>query len=357
MQERTQESLTKMVDKAAEKAVGQEELVKHDLEGKEGLDGGRVGPDLKPEQGAEEIRGKIMDRLKEVSCESKRYRELTEVLLSPKPLLSVSQVVIEVQRTKAYQHAVQDLLQLARNYVRRLVEEIQPEVEVTVPEPSATSSRERDTTVRDSGSRGIEESGPATARDPLDIVLPLLEPFTEKGPGSLSSLAPRFRLLFASPTVASPNPDPDPEAQAMVRPPQEHLSLLAAEIDDFVSTALLEPGWLGSDASYRSLGAIQDRVDQLGQDCPVWASEVRSVASELASAIGAVADDPVLRAAMEAVEELVGAMGRWGAGLGEVVARTATGGGIGFASAVWGDVVEWLAPRVMGVLSEIPLPR
>ena len=83
MQERTQESLAKVVDKAAEKVVGQEELVKHDLEGREGLDAGRVGPDLKPEQGAEEIRGKIMDRLKEVSCESIRIRELTEVLLSP----------------------------------------------------------------------------------------------------------------------------------------------------------------------------------------------------------------------------------------------------------------------------------
>ena len=250
---------------------------------------------------------------------------------------------------------MQDLLQLARNYVRRLVEEIQPEVEVTVPEPSATSSHERARTVRDSGSRGMEESGPATARDPLEMFLPLLEPFTEKGPGSLSSLAPRFRLLFASPTVASPDPDPEPEA--MVRPPQEHLSLLVAEIDDFVSTALLEPGWLDSDASYRSLGMIQDRVDQLGQDCPVWASEVRSVASELASAIGAVLDDPLLREAMEAVEKSFEAMGRWGAGLGEVVARTAAGGGVGLASAVWGDVVEWLAPRVMGVLSEIPLPR
>lgn len=51
----------------AEKTVGPEELVKHDLEGKEGLDGGRVGPDFKPEQGAEQIRDKIMDRLKEVS--------------------------------------------------------------------------------------------------------------------------------------------------------------------------------------------------------------------------------------------------------------------------------------------------
>lgn len=273
-------------------------------------------------------------------------------------------MVIELQRTKAYQHAVQELLQLARDSIRRLVEEIQPEVAVVVtkrgePEPTATSSRGRATTARDSESQGIEESGAAAARDPLEMVFPLLEPFTEKGPGSLSSLAPRFRLLFASPTIPSTSTSPSsaPETAAMVRPPQEHLSLLAAEIDNFVSTALLQPGWLGSDGSYRSLGMIQDRVDQLGQDCPVWASEVRSLASELVSAIGAVLDDPVLRAVGEAVEELVEAMGRWGAGLGEVVAKTAAGGGIGLASAVWGDVVEWLAPRVMGVLSETPLPR
>lgn len=274
----------------------------------------------------------------------------------------ISQVVIEIQRTKSYQHAVQEMLQLARDYIRRLVEKIQPQVEVVAttldePDPSPTTSSSRPIApAKDLRPPGVKPRA-AVARDPLEMVLPLLEPFTEKGPGSLSSLAPRFRLLFASSDAVSVSASDDPEPDAMVRPLQEHLSLLIAEIDNFVSSALLEPGWLGSDASYRALGAMQDRVDQLVQDCPVWASEVRSLANDLGSAIGAVLDDPFFREASEAMEELVAATGRWGAGLGEVVARTATGGGVGFASAVLGDVVEWLAPRVMGVLSEIPLPR
>jgi hypothetical protein len=88
MQERTQESLVKVVDKAAEKAVGQEELVKHDLEGQEGLEGGKVGPDLKPEQGAEEIRDKIMDRLKEVSASIKTRLGARRSFTDSQPLLS-----------------------------------------------------------------------------------------------------------------------------------------------------------------------------------------------------------------------------------------------------------------------------
>ncbi|GAA5881487.1 hypothetical protein JCM3774_000132 [Rhodotorula dairenensis] len=323
----TKEKLKRVVDKAAEKLARGTDEQRFVVAGEESRDH-VLGTG--PGQTREELQDKIIDRLREV--------------------------VVELQRTRAYQHAVQDLLQLARDHVHRALDRVQPDVEVEVPasnSPAETATPDATTT---QSKPTLAGAGGPTPRDPLEMVLPLLEPFAPNGPGSLASLPARFRLLFAPATTATAASSSS-SSPALVRPPQQHLTLLAHELDAFVSTALLEPGWLGSRASYRALGSIQLGLDRIGQDFPIWTAQVRSLARDFVAAAGAVLDDPVLRTALEAVERLVEAVRGWAGAVGQVVGKTAAGGAVGFAGAVWGDVVEYLVPRIAGVLAEIPLPR
>lgn len=358
LRQETKENLERVVDKAAENFVeggsGKQDFVA----GEESRD--HVS-DMGSDQDTEVLQDRMMDRLREVSSVGRIPRTLASSRGTEKVAhhLPGQKVVVELQRTQAYQQAVQDLLQLARDQVHGTLDRLQPDVEVEVRDPNLAAESTPNATTTTTSTEPLRRTNPSAdsgaPRHPLEIVLPLLEPFTPNGPGSLSSLPVRFRLLFAP--VASTALPASTGSPALVRPPQQHLSLLAHELDTFISSALLEPGWLGSRASYRALGSLQLRLDRIGQDFPAWRSEACSLANDFLASCGAVLDDPVLRTALEAVERLGKAVGGYVEGLGEVVVKTAAGGGVGFASAVWGDVVEWFVPRIASVLAEIPLPR
>ncbi|GAA5982525.1 hypothetical protein JCM10908_006683 [Rhodotorula pacifica] len=318
----TEEKVGRVVDTAVERVAGEEAVREHDAEvtQKQGNDEGDDAA-LRPDQGVEGNRDKIMDRLREV--------------------------VLELQRSSAYQHAMQDLLAHLRAYLRETVDSLRPNLEIEVEAAASSSSF-------------APPTGAPLPADPLEMILPLLEPFTKNGPGSLSSLPARSHLLFASPSPPFPptsSPFTTPDDVPLVLPPQEHLSHLLSDLDSFLSAALLQPGWVGSSASYRSLGVLQLRLSEMEQDAPIWIGQVRSLLSDLLTALGEVCTDPFLREAMLAMEELGGAIGAYGVGVGEVLSATAAGGLGGFGAEVCGDLVEWIWPRVMGVLAEVPLPR
>ncbi|KPV73010.1 uncharacterized protein RHOBADRAFT_55253 [Rhodotorula graminis WP1] len=246
----------------------------------------------------------------------------------------VKKIFLQLQAQPQYQRSMQTLLALVRDYVRTAVDKASPRVHV---EPAASSSSPSST----SSSPHVAQPAPIDDADPTRLLLPLLEPFTG-GPGSLVPLrrAAHALLSYLDPSRQDTSPS--------------RLRDLAHSVDALVEKALLEPGWIGSAAAQRQVGEMHDGLRALARDCPVLAQDVQRVIACVAAALQVLAGDELLARSVRALAELAGAIGAWTIEAAGTAARAAGGEGV---AAVWGDVVEWLVPRVLGVLKEIPLPR
>lgn len=234
---------------------------------------------------------------------------------------------------------MQTLLSVLRTYLSEAVSQATPHVHVDRAAPVSPSSSSSD-------------DGQATEdADSTELILPLLEPFTG-GPGSLSPLRHALRTLLSH--VRGPSPSPSPSQDAPHSSAASDLRALSHTLDTLLERALLHPGWAGSAQSHRQLGELYRALTRLRDDCPDLARDVRVLLACAGEALGRAARDEVLGRAVKGVEELGVALAGW---VGEA-ARTAgnAAGGEGLA-AVWGDVVEWVMPRLLGVLKEVPLPR
>lgn len=244
------------------------------------------------------------------------------------------QIFLQLQAQPQYQRSMQTLLTLVRNYLRIALDKATPHVHV---EPAASSSTYSSTP----SSPVAAHPAPTDDADPTHLLLPLLEPFTG-GPGSLVPLrrTTHALLLHLDPSRTDTSP--------------ARLRDLAHSLDALVEKALLEPGWVGGAAAQRQVGELHDGLRALARDYPVLAQDVQRVFACVATALQALAGDELLARAVRAVEELAGALGAWTVEAAGTAARAASGEGV---AAVWGDVLEWLVPRVLGVLKEVPLPR
>ncbi|GAA6051592.1 hypothetical protein JCM3770_003487 [Rhodotorula araucariae] len=235
-------------------------------------------------------------------------------------------IITQLQKTPAYQRAMQALLSVVRSYLLETLNSATPHVDVEPARPSSNST---------------DKLAPANPDDPTRLLLPLLEPFTG-GAGSLSPLRASLHTLLS-------HLDPSGPGTSSAR-----LRSLAASFDSFLSHALLSPGWIGTAASYRALGALHGDLAALGTDSPALARDAGALLSHVQDAIAAVAGDALLARAVASVDELARALSAWAAAAGGAAARAAVGEGV---ATVWGDVVEWVVPRVLGALREVPLPR
>ncbi|GAA6059677.1 hypothetical protein JCM10212_000064 [Sporobolomyces blumeae] len=248
-----------------------------------------------PDQSPEEIRDAFVDRLKEI--------------------------LQRLQATPQYQSAMQTLLDAVRDYVRKSLDSLTPKVSVH-PSPSAEASSRH----------------PAP---PAELLVPLLEPFTG-GPGSLSPLRQSFHATLSH--LATSNPESAPHA----------IRTLGAEFDRYLTRAFLEPGFVESSVSNRQLGTLYDAISRLGQDQPAFYRDLQAFFRLLFDATSRIAHDPVLARAALATKDLSVALEGWVEAVGTTTAKAASGEGV---AALWGDVLEWIAPRLLGVVREIPMPR
>ncbi|KAJ8291477.1 hypothetical protein OF846_005154 [Rhodotorula toruloides] len=232
----------------------------------------------------------------------------------------LQQVLVQLQSTQAYQGATRTLLSLARSYIRQIADELTPVIDIDTPASPST---------------------PRQLTDPAHVLIPLLEPFTG-GPASLSPLRTSFKTL--SSRLSPSNPSTTPHA----------LSTLFSQLNSLVDRALLEPGWAGSKECYVAVGRLQDTASQVGQDDPVLRAAVRDSFSLLVDAISKVASDPLLRRTATAVEQLGEAVVGWVEVAGGKALQVVEGQPL---NAIWADLVEWVWPRVVGVLAEMSLPR
>lgn len=170
---------------------------------------------------------------------------------------------------------------------------------------------------------------PARAQSPLDLLPPVLEPFLG-GAGTLQPLYDAFIRLSS------------------YRKKENRIQVLLHAFGDFAEHALLDTGFIGSAAGHRKATGLYDQVTQLARDNPAFRADCAAFFAELQRVLEALKNDRTLRQLVEALFKLGGAVEGWTA----QAARIAVG-----RDGVWGDLLEWVIPRIAGFLREFPLPR
>ncbi|GAA5867980.1 hypothetical protein JCM8547_000772 [Rhodosporidiobolus lusitaniae] len=297
-------------------------------------------PPVPPQKSPEQVKDAFVDRLKEI--------------------------LVHLQATDAYQRSVRTLLSLFRSYLVGTIEDakLSASLHPTPVHPTAPSPGENgpptppETPPFPESARivEIEDDEDGSPGDPTELLIPLLEPFTG-GAGSLSPLREALHALLShltplSPAASSSAKEKEKEQDTSTIP--SRLNDLATSLDRLLTKSLLVPGWLGSSESYRALSSVYDQLQHLGEDAPALRADFAQFLSLTLDAFGNVANDPLLARALGATEELGKALAGWAEAAGETAVRATGGEGV---AAVWGDVVEWIVPRLLGVLKEVPLPR
>ncbi|BGP20490.1 hypothetical protein JCM10213_007647 [Rhodosporidiobolus nylandii] len=274
-------------------------------------------PPAVPEKSAEQLKDAFVDRFKDI--------------------------LLQLQSTPSFQRSASTLLSLTRAYLARTLSGAVPSVSISASAPPEAEEEKAKKNGKD--------------QDPTELLIPLLEPFTG-GAGSLSPLREAFTAVLAH--LSAPSPSPSLADEKASSPLLEgdtlaaHLRLLASQLDLLLSRALLVPGWIGSSSSHRALSELHTSLLSSAASFPALQRSLSVFLSLLLDALADVARDPLLGRAARAVEGLVEALLGWVKAAGETAGRVAIGDGVG---AVWGDLVEWVVPRVLGVLKEVPLPR
>ncbi|GAA5938159.1 uncharacterized protein JCM15063_005480 [Sporobolomyces koalae] len=232
-------------------------------------------------------------------------------------------ILVRIQTTKEYQQAMRTLIDVVRTYMRESFSRLAPKVSI---EPSSVSKE-----VQDSPS------------SPWSLLLPLLSPFM-RDPDALHRLDATFQSTLSH---LSPSND---------RSEPHRIVEIAQEMDTFLTRSLLEPEYPNSTASYRTLEDLNRQLSKVGTDYPEFCTDLRAFLSHLVQAIESIVQDEYLTKFFDSGLELTRAMEAWAGTVG-VKAGQALSGPTGFVGAFYDDVLEWLFPRILGILQEIPIPR
>ncbi|KAK4700112.1 hypothetical protein P7C70_g6141, partial [Phenoliferia sp. Uapishka_3] len=212
------------------------------------------------------------------------------------------EILVMIQANPAYQSAIRSLLLLVKTYLREIIE---------------------------SASISASVKTPKSVKAPTSLLVPVLEPFTG-GPGSLSSLREKLDTL------------------AQYTTEENRISSLLSDLDSYVSKALLEVGYLSSATAHRRAAKLRDEFLELSKDNPSFRADIAEFVQEIQKVLGVITSDKSLSNLLGALEGFGSACEGW--------AATATKVAVG-QQGIWGDLVEWVVPRILGVLRELPLPR
>ena len=233
------------------------------------------------------------------------------------------QILIRLQGTEQYQQAMRTLLSIIRSHIKESLSALEPSISI---EPSTSTSA---------------QPLPRKPPSPLSLLLPLLEPFTG-GHSSLDPLRATSNSLLSHFSTSNPSSTP------------HSLRQLFSTFDTFLSQVLLHPDYLGSNKANRTIGELHDSFTSLGSDHPEFYRDLQAFFGSLLDTLGKIGSDEYLTRFGKASLDLGLALEGWVQAAGKTAVLAASGEGVG---ALWGDIVEWLAPRVLGIVQEIPLPR
>jgi hypothetical protein len=170
---------------------------------------------------------------------------------------------------------------------------------------------------------------PESITSPIALLLPVLEPFA----GGPNSLAPLTASLHRLKEYAHS---------------ENRVQVLISTFDTFLEHALVDTGYIGSALAHRQAASIHDQLVNLARDNPAFRADCSVFFLELQNALLAISNDRALRALVAGFGHLASALEGW---TGKA-AKIAVG-----KDGVWGDVVEWVVPRIAGFLRQVPLPR
>ncbi|KAM0749695.1 hypothetical protein T439DRAFT_381267 [Meredithblackwellia eburnea MCA 4105] len=207
-----------------------------------------------------------------------------------------------VQQNPSYQSAIRTLLLLLKSYFRQISTSMS--VEATVNTPKNVTS-------------------------PQSLLISVLEPFT----GGSGSIDP---FIKAAHTVHQYFKD------------ENRVTVLFNDLDSFVSRALLQPDFLSSAAAHRQASDLHASVQNLARDNPQFRSDIASFFAEGTALLENIFKDRALHKLVNALEKLATAIQGW--------IESATLVVVG-QKGVWGDLIEWVVPRIGSMLRELPLPR
>ncbi|GAA5964270.1 hypothetical protein JCM3765_002792 [Sporobolomyces pararoseus] len=230
-------------------------------------------------------------------------------------------IISRIQSTPEYQSSVNTLLSLIRNYLKDSISSLKPTVTF---EPTSNTSTSTSTP------------------SPLSLFVPLLEPFTG-GKGSLSPLTSSFNSTISH---FSPS-NPSSTTQTLLE--------LSSSLDQFISKTLLEPNYLSSDQAIETLKGLLESFENLKLDQPEFWKDFKNFLQQLITLMEKVFKDEYLNRFVNSIGEVLKVSEEWIGIVGDKTIKSTLGAqGLGV---FWEDVIDWFAPRMFGILKEIPIPR
>ena len=122
----------------------------------------------------------------------------------------------------------------------------------------------------------------------------------------------------------------------------------------WVDQSLRHPGWLGTEEGREEGGRLYDWVVRLFTEDPTLKADGRGILDEVHAIISGLKDDRAISRAALATRRLEEHVANFGAAVaGDMLMREWPR----LKQELWNDVFRWLLPRILRVISVIPLPR
>ena len=125
----------------------------------------------------------------------------------------------------------------------------------------------------------------------------------------------------------------------------------------WVDQSLSHPGWIGTEAGKDEGGRLYDWVVRLFTEDPTLKVDARGALDEVHAIISGLTEDRAMSRAALAMRQLAGDVANFGVTGTAVATDMSTRKWSQFKQELWNDVLNWLLPHTLRVISAIPLPR
>ena len=122
----------------------------------------------------------------------------------------------------------------------------------------------------------------------------------------------------------------------------------------WVDQSLRHPGWLGTEEGREECGRLYDWVVRLFTEDPTLKADARGILDEVHAVMSGLKDDRAISRVALAMRRMEEDVANFGAAVaGDMLMREWPR----LKQELWNDVFRWLLPRILRVISVIPLPR
>lgn len=234
------------------------------------------------------------------------------------------QIIKTVQTNPKYVQVIQSLLAHCRSYIANLPPSIPVSLEqvaAILPDISQTASEQMpaESTRQENSSKSL-----------INLLVECLTPFV--GSATLESLVTLTQSILKDLSTS-----------------HEALRNLFNSFDTFISHLLLDPNFVGSSDAKRDFNQLEDTWARIVTESKSTRlpTEITQILTLIFSILQSVMMDPYLLLLFGKTGGLVGAL----------ELHTVRAGKVAVSGNVWGDLIEWVLPKLGRVVGRMPLPR